>query len=73
MLVRETRAKKLVEISTEEVSQSSGRASPRRKRTPSRPARPERLSERLRLCRLGPSLEYAEDHVFERVSVAREP
>jgi len=72
VLVRETRADKLIEISTQEV----------RARQLARLA-PEETAELARVragCRMRPvpavsveqSLQYAEAHIFERVSVARE-
>jgi hypothetical protein len=72
VLVRESRANKLVEISTEEL-----RAHQRARLRPAdmelldryRSARPTGWPE---LVPPGPSLQHAEDHVFERVSVARD-
>jgi len=71
VLVRETRAEKLVEISTQEV-----RARQRARLSPEEAAELARLRNE---CHVRPrpgasaeqSLQYAEAHIFERVSVAR--
>jgi conjugative relaxase-like TrwC/TraI family protein len=72
VLVRESRTDKLVEISTEEL-----RARQRARLAPEdvellAACRSERPTGWHELVPLGPSLQHAEDHVFERVSVARD-
>ncbi|HEX9221587.1 MAG TPA: MobF family relaxase, partial [Gemmatimonadaceae bacterium] len=72
VLVRESRADKLIEISTNEV-----RTRQRERLTPDEARslaglKPEGHGRAISLCPAQPSLQYAEDHVFERVSVSRD-
>jgi conjugative relaxase-like TrwC/TraI family protein len=76
ILVRESRADKLIEISTEEVHlRQWARLSPE-ERIALDHVREEAysisLNHRDKLDNPGPSLDYAEHHIFERVSVAAE-
>ena len=72
VLVRESRADKLIEISTQEVC-----ARQRARLTPEEAGQLVELQQRSRACPVDlapaePSLRHAQAHVFERVSVARE-
>ena len=74
VLVRESRADKLVEISTAEVhSRQTARLIPEENRTLQQireAVRERSQTQRLELESAVPSLDYAKQHVFERVSVA---
>src|SRR5437667_3967483 len=72
VLVRESRADKLIEISTEEVrARQLARLTPEESRSLA-DLRCEGRASAIAMDPAGPSLRYAEDHVFERVSVSRD-
>src|SRR5437867_6005328 len=72
VLVRESRADKPIEISTEEVRvRQRERLTPEETRSLAR-LRCEGHASAIALDPAGPSLRYAEDHMFERVSVSRD-
>jgi conjugative relaxase-like TrwC/TraI family protein len=74
VLVRESRADKLVEISTAEVhSRQTARSTPEESLTLEQireAVRERSQTQRLEVESAAPSLDYAKQHVFERVSVA---
>lgn len=74
VLVRESRADKLLEISTEEVrQQQNARLSPDEKQTINRLHETAATHQRGNAMEsASPSLLYAREHVFERISVARD-
>ena len=72
VLVRESRADKLTEISTRELRQKQlARLAPNEERALVR-TRSDRRGMAPSVDSGAPSLEYAKDHIFERVSVARD-
>ena len=72
VLVRETRADKLIEISTQDVRARQRARLTAEETTELARLRDESCVHETPMAPAGPSLRYAEEHIFERVSVARE-
>jgi conjugative relaxase-like TrwC/TraI family protein len=72
VLVRETRANKLIEISTDELRSSQRSRLTKKEARALADLRKEDPARAPAIESAGPSLQHAEDHVFERVSVARD-
>jgi primosomal protein N' len=72
VLVRETRANKLIEISTDELHSRQRSRLTKKEASALADLRKENPARAPAIESAGPSLQHAEDHVFERVSVARD-
>ena len=70
--MRETRANKLIEISTDELRSSQRSRLTKKEASALADLRKENPAQAPAIESAGPSLQHAEDHVFERVSVARD-